>query len=200
MAIEAKKRTAIKLALVALAMFGFGFALVPLYELVCEVTGIGGKTGRIEAASGKIDRARTVVVELAALPSSGLPWDFEPMQKRVAVHPGETTTVKYRVRSRANETLTGQAVPNVVPFTASKYFNKIECFCFTQQKLAAHETREMPVTFVVDPKLAQDVKTVTLSYTFFNTDKVSAQRYGGEASVDAGAHVHHPSHAAGTGS
>lgn len=191
MPLQANRRTALKLALVALGMFGFGFALVPLYELVCQVTGIGGKTGRIEAATGKIDQSRTVTVEFAALPSSGLPWDFEPMQQRLALHPGETATVTYRVRSRADETLTGQAVPNVAPFTAAKYFNKIECFCFTQQKLAAHEVREMPVTFVVDPKLAKDVDTITLSYTFFNTDKVSAQRYGGEANVATGTHVHH---------
>jgi len=196
MAMQGSRRTAIKLGLVALGMFGFGFALVPLYELVCEVTGIGGKTGRIEAASGKVDRSRTVTVEFAALPSSGLPWDFEPMQKRVTVHPGETATVKYRVRSRADEKLTGQAVPNVAPFTASKHFDKVECFCFTQQTLAAHESREMPVIFVVDPKLSKDINTVTLSYTFFNTDKASARRYGGEASVAVESHEHHHATAA----
>jgi len=197
MATTASNRTAIKLALLALGMFGFGFALVPLYELVCAVTGIGGKTGRIEAASGKVDTTRTVTVEFAALPSSGLPWDFEPLQKRVTVHPGQPTTVKYRVHSRADEALTGQAVPNVAPFTAAKYFNKIECFCFTQQKLAAHEAREMPVTFVVDPKLVKDVNSITLSYTFFNTDKTSARRYGGEASMTAGSHAHEHTHASG---
>jgi cytochrome c oxidase assembly protein subunit 11 len=176
---RASRRTAVKLGAVAAAMFLFGYALVPLYDVICQVTGLNGKTaGRAEAASGGIDRSRTVTVEFVGQVQTGLPWEFRPMVNSIDVHPGETTTVKYYARNRADESIVGQAVPSVAPGLAAAQFKKIECFCFTQQELKAGEGREMAVQFVVDPKLAPEVQTVTLSYSFFNADRVSAQKYG----------------------
>jgi cytochrome c oxidase assembly protein subunit 11 len=188
-------RTAGKLALVAAAMFAFGYALVPLYNVLCEVTGLNGKTARIEAADAPeaIDAGRSVKVEFAAQAMAGLPWEFRPLEKSISVHPGETREVKYVVHNRSNEPVTGQAVPSVAPGLAAVHFKKIECFCFTQQTLKPGETREMPVRFVVSPKLPEGVQTLTLAYAFFNTDKDQAARYGGrpEEASSARAHAHH---------
>lgn len=182
---QANRRLGLKLGMVAIGMFAFGFALAPLYDVFCEVTGLNGKTGRVDAevaAAAGVDRARVVTVEFTGHANSGLPWEFEPLVKKIEVHPGQATTVKYRARNLANESVTGHAVPSVAPGQAASHFKKIECFCFTEQKLAAGESREMPVRFVVDPELPPQVHTVTLSYAFFNTDKRSADKYGGTAS------------------
>ncbi len=177
------RRTAIKIAAVALGMFGFGYALVPLYNLACQVAGLNGKTGRIDAQAAAVaaPSARTVTVEFTGNATSGLPWEFRPLTKRIDVRLGETVTVKYYAHNTAQESVTGQAVPSVAPSAAAPHFKKIQCFCFTQQQLKPGETREMPVRFTVLPDLAPDVQTITLSYAFFNVDKVSAQKYGGEA-------------------
>jgi cytochrome c oxidase assembly protein subunit 11 len=197
--LRANRRTALKLGAVAAGMFAFGYALVPLYDVICEVTGLNGKpTGRVEASSANVDRSRSVTVEFVGQAQSGLPWEFRPMTTALDVHPGETMTVKYYARNRADETVTGQAVPSVMPGIAAARFKKIECFCFTQQELKAGEAREMAVQFVVDPKLAPEVKTITLSYTFFNTDKVSAAKYGAQAGELTGHAAHdHGRHAGG---
>lgn len=189
------RRTAAKLVLLAAAMFGFGFALVPLYDVFCEITGLNGKTGRIDAqaAPAQVDTKRTVTVEFTGDSMAGLPWEFRPLVKRLDVHPGQTVEVRYYVRNTAGEAITGQAVPSVAPSRASTHFKKIECFCFTQQQLKAGEMREMPVRFVVAPELASDVQTITLSYAFFNVDKVSAAKYGGATGPEHkhdGAHAH----------
>jgi cytochrome c oxidase assembly protein subunit 11 len=189
------RRTAAKVAMVALAMFGFGYALVPLYDLACQALGLNGKTGRIEAQALGVPAtpvARTVTVEFTGNATSGLPWEFRPMTKRLDVRPGDTVVVNYYVRNTATETVTGQAVPSVAPSRAAPYFKKVECFCFTQQELKAGETREMPVRFTVSPDLAPEVQTITLSYAFFNVDKVSARKYGGTATPlqDQKAHDH----------
>jgi cytochrome c oxidase assembly protein subunit 11 len=177
-AARAGRRTAIKLAVVAVGMFGFGFALVPLYDLACKVVGINGKTGRIEAGDlVTVDTARTITVELAGQATTGLPWEFRPMTRRVQLHPGETVVVKYFARNTATEPLVGQAVPSVAPGRAAPYFKKIECFCFSRQKLKPGESREMPVQFTVLPGVAPEVQTVTLSYAFFNADEDSARKY-----------------------
>ncbi len=170
---HANRRIVSRLGLVVLAMFGFGFALVPLYDVFCDVTGLNGKTGQIgieEALSGQVDESREVTVEFVASVNSDLPWEIRPMVRRVRVHPGEVTEVKYSARNTTGETVTGQAVPSLVPGLASKYFNKTECFCFTQQTLEAGEYREMPLRFIVDPELPGDVNSVALSYTFFRMD------------------------------
>jgi cytochrome c oxidase assembly protein subunit 11 len=187
------RRLALKLGAVTLAMFGFGFALAPMYDLMCEAFGLNGKTGRIEeqAAAQPVDMNRTVTVEFTGLATSGLPWEFKPLVKKIEVHPGKMTEVKYLVRNLAQEEITGQAIPSVAPGVSAAHFNKIECFCFTQQTLKPGETREMPVRFVVDAGLDKDVHTITLSYSFFNTNKLSAKKYGGAAVEQGEDHAHH---------
>jgi cytochrome c oxidase assembly protein subunit 11 len=171
--VDANRRVVIRLAVVVVAMFGFGFALVPLYSVFCEVTGINGKTGRIEleeALTTRVDEDRLVTVEFLGTVNSNLPWEFRPLVRRVKVHPGEITEVKYYARNRTDRAVQGQAVPSLAPGLAARYFNKTECFCFTRQSLGPGEGREMPLRFVVDPALPPDVHSVALSYTFYNLD------------------------------
>ncbi|MCR4301540.1 MAG: cytochrome c oxidase assembly protein [Sulfuricaulis sp.] len=190
---QANRRLAVKLAVVTVVMFGFGFALSPMYDLMCQAFGLNGKTGRVEeqAAAQPVDMTRTIIVEFTGLATSGLPWEFKPMVKKIEVHPGKTMEVNYLVRNLAPEEITGQAVPSVAPGVSAMHFKKIECFCFTQQTLKPGETREMPVRFVVDAGLNKDVHTITLSYSFFNINKLSAKKYGGEALAQGEDHAHH---------
>jgi len=191
---RANRRLALILGGVTLAMFGFGYALSPMYDLMCKTFGLNGKTERLDAQAAvaqPVDAGRTVTVEFTGLATSGLPWEFRPLTKKLELHPGETAEVKYLVRNLAEEQITGQAIPSVTPGESAPHFKKIECFCFTQQTLKPGETREMPVRFYVDAGLGRDVHTITLSYSFFNTDKVSAQKYGGEAMAMDGEHASH---------
>ena len=191
---RANRRVSLKLAGVALGMFVFGYALVPLYDVICEVTGLNGKTGRVEATVGdKVDQERWVTVEFTGNSMSGLPWEFQALQKSVRVHPGEVAVAYYEARNTAGEAITGQAVPSVAPNKAAMHFKKIECFCFSQQQLKAGEYKKMPVRFVVSADLPKDVSTVTLSYAFFNADQLSAKKYGGNA-PDVASHEHHSAH------
>ena len=167
---QANRRTVKRLGIAATLMFGFGFALVPLYDVLCEVTGLNGKTGRIEleqALTGRIDQDRLVTVEFLGSVNGDLPWEFKPMVRRVKVHPGEVTEVSFYARNKLDQEVSGQAVPSLAPGLAAKYFNKTECFCFTRQTLQAGEGKEMPLRFVVDPALPEEIGTVSLSYTFF---------------------------------
>lgn len=185
---RSNRRLALQLGAVTLAMFGFGYALSPMYDLMCQALGLNGKTGRVEAQAvdaAAVDASRTVTVEFTGLATSGLPWEFRPMTKKLDVHPGAVYEVKYFVRNTTNEPITGQAVPSVAPGLIAGHFKKIECFCFTRQTLAPGETREMPVRFVVDKSVDPKVQTVTLSYSFFNLDKAQAKRFGGEALAQA---------------
>lgn len=191
----ANRRIAAKLALAAVAMFGFGYALVPLYDYACRIIGLNGKTGRIEAAAvAAPDVERTVTVEFTGHATTGLPWEFRPMTRRLEVHPGDTVVMNYYVRNTAAEALIGQAVPSVVPARAAPHFKKIECFCFTRQELKPGEAREMPVQFTVMPDLSPEVRTITLSYAFFNADRASARKYGADPAAaevqDAHDHAH----------
>jgi cytochrome c oxidase assembly protein subunit 11 len=162
------RRLSTRLAIVALAMFGFGFALVPFYEQICAALGVGSLVEKAEApANSQVDYSRTVVIELDSN-AHDLPWRFRPLVRHVTVHPGELATVEYEVVNVRGSSITGQAVPSYGPQHAAEYFHKIECFCFKQQTLAAGESRRMPVTFVVDPKLPAGVKSIALSYTFFH--------------------------------
>jgi cytochrome c oxidase assembly protein subunit 11 len=173
----ANRRLVTRLVVVVVVMFGFGFALVPLYDVFCKVTGLNGKTGRIElekALSEKVDAQRLVTVEFLATVSSELPWEFGPVVKKIKVHPGAVTEVKYFARNLTDSAITGQAVPSLAPGVAARYFNKTECFCFTQQTLGPREARKMPIRFVVDPDLPADVKTVSLSYTFYQAGTSAA--------------------------
>ena len=139
---SANSKVVKRLSIAAVAMFGFGFALVPLYDVFCEVTGLNGKTGRIEqeeALGQTVDEDREVTVEFLATVHSDLPWEFKPMVRKVRVHPGEVTEINYFARNNTGEVVTGQAVPSVAPGQAAKYFSKTECFCFTRQALGPGE-------------------------------------------------------------
>ncbi len=158
-----------KLLVVTLVMFGFGFALVPFYEKICEVTGINRIVKRDDhrPANTQVDTSRLVTVEFDANLRSDLPWTFRPLETSVKVHPGEIATVVYEVSNTAGHAVTGQAIPSYGPMLAGQFFRKLECFCFDKQQLDAGETRRMPIAFVVDPGLPGDVGTITLSFTFF---------------------------------
>jgi cytochrome c oxidase assembly protein subunit 11 len=190
-----------KLVVVAAVMFGFGYALVPMYRAICEALGInvlslaeqrvatGNWSGKRAASNTQVDTTRTVTVEFDA--NARGPWDFKPAQRSLQVHPGEMATVMYEFKNIQNRTMAAQAIPSYAPRQASPHFNKLECFCFNEYTLAAGESREWPVVFVIDPKLPKDVTTITLSYTFFEVGgKVPAApkgTVGVSARVDTGA-------------
>lgn len=159
-----------KLLVVACVMFGFGFALVPFYKKICEVTGINNVLKADEVANTQVDTTRTLTVQLDSNLRSELPWTFAPLEKSVRVHPGELAHVTYEVRNNSGRAVTGQAIPSYGPQVAARHFRKLECFCFTQQTLKPGETRRMPVVFVIDKDLPADVNTITLSYTFFEVE------------------------------
>ena len=159
------RRLSTRLAIVAVGMFGFGFALVPFYNQICAALGVNSLQ-QPDVVNTQVDRSRTVTVEFDSN-AHNLPWRFRPLVSHVQVHPGELTTVEYEIVNVREAPVTGQAVPSYGPQLAGEYFKKIECFCFTQQTLAAGETRRMPVTFVVDPKLPKSMTSIALSYTFF---------------------------------
>ncbi len=179
---EANRRTAVKLLAVTCLMFAFGYALVPLYSVFCEITGLNGKTGRLsaaEAAQVQVDLNRSVTVEFVTSVNAGMPWEFRPPARKITVHPGVATTVEFEATNYAQFPVTGIAVPSVAPNEAARYFNKTECFCFTQQSLEPGESRKMPVRFVVDPRLPERVEVLKLAYTFFEsveTAKVKADK------------------------
>ena len=164
----------IKLGVIVLGMFAFGYALVPLYKAICEMTGINilalgdrnipGATVTLPANT-QVDLSRSITVEFDA--NSRGPWHFKPAKSSVVVHPGELTTVMYEFQNVQNRTMSAQAIPSYAPAQAAPYFNKLECFCFNQYTLAPGEKKQWPVAFVIDPKLSKDVATITLSYTFF---------------------------------
>jgi len=163
-----------KLGVIVLGMFAFGYALVPIYKAICEMTGINilalgdrqipGATPKM-AANTQVDTSRRITVEFDA--NARGPWEFKPAVRSVQVHPGELTTVMYEFQNVQNRTLSAQAIPSYAPSQAGAYFNKLECFCFSQYTLAPGEKKQWPVAFVIDPKLSRDVSTITLSYTFF---------------------------------
>jgi cytochrome c oxidase assembly protein subunit 11 len=163
---RSNRRLSRRLAIVAVGMFGFGFALVPFYNQICAALGINNIEQAASAGNTQIDQSRKVVIELDSN-AHNLPWRFKPLVSHIEVHPGELTTVEYEIVNVRDAPVTGQAVPSYGPPRAGEYFKKIECFCFTQQTLAAGETRRMPVTFVVDPHLPRSIGSIALSYTFF---------------------------------
>jgi cytochrome c oxidase assembly protein subunit 11 len=158
-----------KLVVVAVMMFGFGYALVPIYRQICEVLGINVITQKGEFVAApvntQIDKSRKIVVELDG--NSQGPWRFRPVQRSIEVHPGELATVTYEVVNTQGRAVKAQAIPSYAPQSATPHFMKVECFCFKEQTLAANEARQMPVVFFIDPKLPREVKNITLSYTFF---------------------------------
>lgn len=168
------KVSPLKLAIIPVLMFGFGFVLVPIYDVFCDITGLNGKTGRIEESEidvSLVDTSRTIEVRFLASTNAGLPWAFEPLVKKMEVHPGQVYEAFYRVRSSSSKKTLGQAVPSVSPGLAAEYFNKTECFCFVQQELDGYETRDMPLRFIVGTDISKKIGEITLSYTFFSLDK-----------------------------
>ena len=163
-------KTAKKLGLVAVAMFGFGYLMVPIYNVLCDITGFTGKTGQIsqsQARVAEVDQNRLVTVQFDTNVNPALPWEFRATQFKQTVRPGEIAETKFIVVNKSNKPVIGQAIPSVAPEQASLYFNKTECFCFINQVLAPGEKKEMVVRFVVDAELPEKISTMTLSYTFF---------------------------------
>jgi cytochrome c oxidase assembly protein subunit 11 len=176
---QKNRAVAIRMALFALAMLGLAFASVPLYRAFCQVTGFGGTTQKADAAPGAV--AGQIGVRFDANIDPALPWKFEPVQETVRIHPGARTTIYYQATNYTARSTTGQAVFNVTPEIAGKYFSKIECFCFTEQTLKPGESVKMPVIFFVDPKLRDDPDTdhideITLSYTFYPVENPESAR------------------------
>ena len=164
----------------SIGMFGFGFALVPLYDVLCEQLGINGKTNTTPEAYSKveIDKNRLVTVEFITQKPGKIPWKFAPSVKKMTVQPGELVRTAFLAENYANKTIIGQAIPSVSPGRAAAYFNKTECFCFNQQKLNATSEAKLPLIFYIDPDLPKDINTVTLSYTLFD---ITAKMGGGDA-------------------
>lgn len=167
-----------QLFLVACGMFAFGFALVPLYDALCNITGLNGKSDSIITAAENIDYAvdedRMVTVQFLTTVNQGMPWEFGADKTQVKVHPGKLNTVYFHAANQTDRDMVGQAVPSVRPSDAASYLHKTECFCFTQQPFGANESREMPMVFVIDPALPKHVRTITLSYTFFDATSLAS--------------------------
>jgi len=168
-----------RLTLVALGAFGFGFALVPLYNVLCSLTGAGDRselTRATEGPSEEVDKSRTITVEFVAnLPTVGK-WEFKPEVHSIEVHPGRLYEAKFLAGNRTGHATWAQAVPDIAPALATPFFHKTECFCFTQQHFDASETRDMPVRFYVDSKLPSYVDRITLSYTFYDAQQSTSRR------------------------
>jgi cytochrome c oxidase assembly protein subunit 11 len=195
---KANRRLLGKLVVIVAAMFGFGYALVPMYDAICAALGInvltlaeqrvatGTWSGKRDLSNTQVDTSRTITVEFDANVRG--PWDFKPEKRSIEVHPGEMATVMYEFRNRQTRTMAAQAIPSYAPMQASPHFNKLECFCFNEYTLAPGESKQWPVVFVIDPKLPKDVTTITLSYTFFEVGgKVPAAPAGGLARQQAAA-------------
>ena len=156
--------------MVVVGMFAFGFAMVPLYDIVCEVTGLNGKTaGKYESAEQQVVREdRLVTVQFLANNNADMPWQFRPEVRSMKVHPGKMNETNFYVKNVTDRAMVAQAVPSVSPFNAAEYLHKTECFCFEQQPLNEGEEMDMPLRFIVDGNIPESVKTLTLSYTLYD--------------------------------
>jgi len=163
------KRNVIIMSFVVVGMFGFGFAMVPLYNVLCNAVGLNGKSGGATSyGATKVDTKRDITVEFLATNNNNLPWDFYPMDTKFRLHPGEQRKTAYFAKNNTDHTMVIQAIPSVAPGEAAKYLKKTECFCFTRHTFKAGEGQEMPMLFYIDPKLPKKIKTVTISYTLFD--------------------------------
>lgn len=170
------RKNHVKLVLIlsctVIGMFGFGFALVPIYNSLCKTLGINGKTNTQAVAydvrNAHVDKSREILVEFIAQNNGAVPWAFYPKVKKVRVHPGDIAKLSFYAENKSNHQMIVQAIPSVTPGLAAKYLKKTECFCFTQQTLGGHEAMDMPLLFHIDPALPDNIKTVTLSYTLFD--------------------------------
>ncbi|NML62534.1 cytochrome c oxidase assembly protein [Massilia sp. RP-1-19] len=175
--IQLNKKMLGKLVVLAVMMFGFGYALIPMYKHLCEVLGINvltqdGMASRPE--NTQVDKTRTITIELDG--NAQGPWRFRPTTRSIEVHPGELATVMYEVVNTQARTIKAQAIPSYAPQSATPHFMKVECFCFKEQTMGPNEARQMPVVFFIDPKLPREVKTITLSYTFFEIAGMTAAK------------------------
>lgn len=178
MAVKKHIKLVTTLTIIVLGMFAFGFALVPIYNSLCQSLGINGKTNAesitYDPATIKIAHDRTVMVEFVATNNSGVPWAFYPKTRKLAVHPGEIAQLSFYAENNTPHRMTVQAIPSVTPGIAAKYLKKTECFCFTQQTLNGHEAMDMPLLFHLDANLPANVSTITLAYTLFDvTNRVT---------------------------
>jgi cytochrome c oxidase assembly protein subunit 11 len=167
---QANQLTLVKLLVVAVAMFGFGYAMVPFYRAICDALGLNSVVKVDAVANTQVDTERLLTVEFDTNLRSNLPWTFTALEKSVRVHPGALTQVVFEVRNNSDRPVTGQAIPSFGPQLAGRYFKKLDCFCFTQQTLAPGEVKRMPVAFVIERELPHEVGTITLSYTFFEVE------------------------------
>jgi cytochrome c oxidase assembly protein subunit 11 len=171
---RSNRRTITGLLFAVVAMFGFGYALVPLYYAFCDITGLGGRANREAIAmtefDGDVDRQRTITIEFIASVNADAPWEFAPSVSKMQIHPGEFYHTSYIARNLSSHELIAQAVPSIAPAEGSLHFKKIECFCFSRQTFKPGERKDMPVVFRVDPEIPSAITTVTLSYTFFRID------------------------------
>lgn len=186
------KRLVPKLLVLVVFMFGFGFALVPLYDTMCDAFGLNGRFLSIEdgnydtreaaerarLAQMQVDEERSVRVQFMSSVNGELDWEFVPRTSELVVHPGKLYEVTFYARNRSARTIVGQAVPSLAPGRAVRYFTKLECFCFNQQTFGPGEGREMPLRFFVDPKLPREITTLTLGYTFFDTHRAAVEKNG----------------------
>ena len=166
---RANRRLASRILLVTLGMFGFGFALVPLYDVFCDITGLNGKTAErpIERPSLHKDMQRLITVELLSNPGTAVNWNFHPAVSKLQIHPGQLYATRFLASNPNAHPMIVRAVPSVAPGSAARYFHKTECFCFTRQRFAPGETRELPLRFVVDPQLPAGIGTLSLAYTLY---------------------------------
>lgn len=166
------------LVFVVVGMFGFGFALVPLYDVLCDVTGLNGKVRStpVKEAIYQVDKSREIIVEFMTSLNESTPMVFRPETKKLKVHPGEYYTVNFYAENRTDKAMVAQAIPSISPGLAAEYFKKTECFCFTEQTFKAREGKMMPVRFVVIPDLPAEYKTITLAYTFFDITETSRKK------------------------
>ncbi len=164
-----------KLAIIVIGMFGFGYLLVPFYEKICQATGLRNIAAPDVVTNTQVDATRSVRIEFDSN-LRNLPWSFKPLQLTTSVNPGEVGQVLYEVANRTDRPITGQAIPSYAQQEASRYFKKLDCFCFAKQTLKPGEVRQMPVVFVIDPEMPRDIGTVTLSYTFFEVEGGAGKR------------------------
>lgn len=186
-----------KLAIVAAGMFGFGYAMIPIYRAICDATGVNiltlverqvpGNGGVGRPANTQVDTTRTITVEFDA--NARGPWHFKPALSTMKVHPGELATVMYEFQNVQDRRMAAQAIPSYAPKQAGAYFNKLECFCFNQYTLDPGEKKEWPVAFIIDPRLSKDVTTITLSYTFFEVGSRTPSVPGSTSAADAAQHI-----------
>ena len=175
-----------KLVVVALVMFGFGFAMVPFYKKLCEITGLNSIVKPDAVTNTQVDSTRTVTMQFDTNLRNDLPWTFKPLSPSVSFHPGELVQVDFEVRNNSDRPVTGQAIPSWGPQVVGRHMKKLDCFCFSQQTLQPGEVRRMPVVFVIDPKLPDDVNFATMSYTFFQVEGRGATAAAAAATPGSG--------------